>query len=67
VWGNVAYVDAHYADFDFIGGSFSGNTPPNVPRVVANAGTSYRLPRFGGGSWPDRPHVGDSYNTDATP
>ena len=30
-WGNFAYVDARYADYDFIGGSFSGNTPPNVP------------------------------------
>ena len=31
-WGNLAYVDARYADYVFGGGSFSGNTPPNVPR-----------------------------------
>jgi len=66
MWGNVAYVDARYADYDFIGGSFSGNTPPNVPRVVANAGTSYRF----GTAWPVElglvgRHVGDRYNTDA--
>jgi iron complex outermembrane receptor protein len=66
VWGNVAYVDAHYADFDFVGGSFSGNTPPNVPRVVANAGTSYHFAT----AWPVEVgltgrHVGDRYNTDA--
>lgn len=43
IWGNFAYVDARYADYDFAGGSFSGNTPPNVPRIVANAGASYRF------------------------
>jgi iron complex outermembrane receptor protein len=42
-WGNFAYVDARYADYDFDGGSFSGNTPPNVPSIVANAGASYRF------------------------
>ena len=42
-WGNFAYVDARYADYDFTGGSFSGNTPPNVPQIVANAGVSYRF------------------------
>jgi iron complex outermembrane receptor protein len=31
-WGNFAYVDARYADYVFGGGSFSGNTPPNVPQ-----------------------------------
>ena len=66
IWGNVAYVDARYADYDFIGGSYSGNTPPNVPRVVANAGTSYRFAT----AWPVElgligHHVGDRYNTDA--
>ncbi|MCP1767580.1 iron complex outermembrane receptor protein [Bradyrhizobium japonicum] len=66
VWGNIAYVDARYADYNFAGGSFSGNTPPNVPRVVANAGASYRffMP------WPVElgvtgRYVGDRYNTDA--
>jgi iron complex outermembrane recepter protein len=66
VWGNIAYVDARYADYDFAGGSFSGNTPPNVPHVVANAGTSYRFAT----AWPVElglvgRHVGDRYNTDA--
>jgi len=42
-WGNFAYVDARYADYDFTGGSFSGNAPPNVPQIVANAGVSYRF------------------------
>jgi len=65
-WGNFAYVEARYADFDFAGGSFSGNTPPNVPRVVANAGASYRfetaLPVELGASVR---HVGNRFNTDA--
>jgi iron complex outermembrane receptor protein len=66
LWGNIAYVDARYADYNFDGGSFSGNTPPNVPRIVANAGASYRFLT----SWPVElgivgRHVGDRYNTDA--
>jgi iron complex outermembrane receptor protein len=66
LWGNIAYVDARYADYDFAGGSFSGNTPPNVPRIVANAGASYRFST----SWPVElgivgRHVGDRYNSDA--
>jgi iron complex outermembrane recepter protein len=65
-WGNFAYVDARYADFVFDGGSFSGNTPPNVPRIVANAGASYRfataLPVELGTSVR---HVGNRFNTDA--
>ncbi|WP_028349626.1 TonB-dependent receptor [Bradyrhizobium murdochi] len=66
VWGNIAYVDARYADYNFAGGSFSGNTPPNVPRVVANAGASYRFFT----PWPVElgvigRHVGDRHNTDA--
>jgi iron complex outermembrane receptor protein len=66
LWGNIAYVDARYADYNFVGGSFSGNTPPNVPRVVANAGASWRfftpLPVELGITGR---HVGDRYNTDA--
>ena len=62
-WGNFAYVDARYADYVFAGGSFSGNTPPNVPRFVANAGASYRfataLPVELGASVR---HVGDRFN-----
>ncbi|MCA1525365.1 TonB-dependent receptor [Bradyrhizobium yuanmingense] len=66
LWGNIAYVDARYADYNFAGGSFSGNTPPNVPRIVANAGASYRFFT----PWPVElgitgRHVGDRYNTDA--
>jgi iron complex outermembrane receptor protein len=66
LWGNIAYVDARYADYDFAGGSFSGNTPPNVPGVVANAGAAYRFLA----PWPvelgvTARHVGDRYNTDA--
>ncbi|MBR0971169.1 TonB-dependent receptor [Bradyrhizobium japonicum] len=66
LWGNIAYVDARYADYNFVGGTFSGNTPPNVPRIVANAGASYRFFT----PWPVEVgitgrHVGDRYNTDA--
>ncbi len=66
LWGNIAYVDARYADYDFAGGSFSGNRPPNVPRIVANAGASYRFFT----PWPVElgvtgRHVGDRFNTDA--
>ncbi|MBK3664215.1 TonB-dependent receptor [Bradyrhizobium diazoefficiens] len=66
LWGNIAYVDARYADYDFAGGSFSGNTPPNVPRIVANAGASWRFAT----AWPVEVgitgrHVGDRYNSDA--
>jgi iron complex outermembrane receptor protein len=66
VWGNVAYTDAKYADFTFTGGTYSGNTPPNVPRIVANAGTSFRFntttPLEIGASVR---HVGDRYHSDA--
>ena len=65
-WGNFAFVNARYADYDFAGGSYSGNTPPNVPAVVANAGASYRfdtrLPVEIGMS---ARYVGDRYNSDA--
>ena len=66
LWGNFAFVEARYADYTFAGGSFSGNTPPNVPRVVANAGASYRfataLPVELGASVR---HVGSRFNADA--
>ncbi|MGV7212333.1 TonB-dependent receptor [Bradyrhizobium sp. UFLA05-112] len=70
LWGNIAYVDARYADYNFAGGSFSGNTPPNVPRIVANAGASYRFFTPFLTPWPVElgvvgRHVGDRYNTDA--
>jgi iron complex outermembrane receptor protein len=41
LWGNIAWVKARLEDFST--DTFSGNTPPNVPRVVANAGASYRF------------------------
>jgi iron complex outermembrane receptor protein len=43
LWGNFALTRARYANFDFDGGSFTGNTPPNVAPVIANGGVSYRL------------------------
>ena len=66
LWGNFAYTHARYADYLFAGGSFSGNAPPNVPKIVANAGAAYRvnvpLPVEIGASVR---HVGDRFNTDA--
>ncbi|MBH5388559.1 TonB-dependent receptor [Bradyrhizobium sp. CNPSo 4019] len=68
LWGNVAYVHARYADYDFTGGSFSGNAPPNIPALIVNGGASYRflnpgwLPVEVGASVR---HVGDRYTTDA--
>ena len=37
-WGNVAFTQAHYKDFDV----FTGNTPSNVAPLIVNAGASYR-------------------------
>ena len=68
LWGNIAYIHARYADYEFTGGSFSGNTPPNIPAVVVNGGASYRfvnpgwLPVELGASVR---HVGDRYSIDA--
>ena len=66
LWANVAHTRARYENYEFAGGSFSGNKPPNVPSVVANAGASYRfqtsLPLEVGTSVR---HVGDRFNTDA--
>ena len=66
IWANFAYTHARYADYVFAGGSFSGNTPPNVPKIVANAGASYRInvpaPIEIGTAVR---HVGDRFNTDA--
>ena len=68
LWGNVAYVDARYADYDFAGGSFSGKTPPNIPAVVVNGGASYRFLNPG---WVPAElgvsvrHVGNRFSTDA--
>ncbi|WKA31182.1 TonB-dependent receptor [Bradyrhizobium roseum] len=68
LWGNVTYLHTRYADYDFAGGSFSGNTPPNIPAVVVNGGGSYRFLNPG---WlpvelgVSVRHVGDRYTTDA--
>ncbi len=45
LWGNVAFTEATYADFDF----FSGNTPSNVAPVIINAGASWRFDNW---RWP---------------
>lgn len=45
--GNVTFLDAQFDDFaegtDTAVTSHNGNRPPNVPRLVANLWTSYRL------------------------
>jgi len=65
LWGNVAYTRARYEDYFFAGGDFSGHTPPNVPHIIANAGTSYRFgtptPLEVGAAVR---HVGDRFNSD---
>ena len=68
LWGNAAIIRSRFVDFDFIDGngipeSYSGNTPPNVPSFVANAGASYRFDT----AWPfelgaSLRHVGDRFN-----
>jgi iron complex outermembrane receptor protein len=65
IWGNLSFMRAYYSDYVTAGGNLSGNTPPNVPKVVANAGASYRM---------NLPvpveigtmvrHVGDRFNAD---
>jgi iron complex outermembrane receptor protein len=68
LWGNIAYIHARYADYEFTGGSFSGNAPPNIPALVVNGGASYR---FANPGWlpvelgVSVRHVGDRYSTDA--
>ena len=69
-WGNVALTQARYENFDFSGGSWTGNTPSNVAPVIVNAGASYR---FGHWRWPVEiggsiRHVGNRflYEDDAT-
>lgn len=68
LWGNAAIIRSRFANFDYIDGngnpaSYSGNTPPNVPSFVANAGASYRFET----AWPFElgasvRHVGDRFN-----
>jgi iron complex outermembrane receptor protein len=38
LWGNVAFTQSRYQDFDV----YTGNTPSNVAPLIANAGISYR-------------------------
>jgi iron complex outermembrane recepter protein len=45
LWGNVAFTEAHYSDFDV----WSGNIPSNVAPVIINAGVSYT---FSNWRWP---------------
>ena len=40
LWGNAAFTEARYANFDLLG--FTGNTPSNVAPMIVNAGASYR-------------------------
>jgi iron complex outermembrane receptor protein len=66
VWGNLALNRTRYEDYAGPGGSLSGNTPPNAPRLVANAGATYRW----GGEWPVElsgsvRRVGERFHSDA--
>jgi iron complex outermembrane recepter protein len=59
LWGNVAFTEAHYGDFD----AWSGNIPSNVAPVIVNAGASYT---FSNWRWPleiggSVRHVGQRY------
>jgi len=68
LWSNVSFLHTRFVDFGFVDGdgvfqSYSGNTPPNVPSFIANAGASYRFTT----AWPlelgvSLRHVGDRFN-----
>lgn len=68
IWGNAAVVRSRFADFSYTDSnglvqSYSGNTPPNVPSLVANAGASYLFAT----TWPlevgaSTRYVGDRFN-----
>jgi iron complex outermembrane recepter protein len=68
LWGNVAFVESRFVNFNFIDDngdpqSYSGKTPPNVPRFIANAGSAYRFAT----PWPvevgvSGRHVGNRFN-----
>ena len=45
LWGNAAFTHARFVNFDV----WTGNTPPNVAPVIANAGASYRFNHW---RWP---------------
>jgi iron complex outermembrane receptor protein len=59
LWGNVAFTEAHYGDFDV----WSGNIPSNVAPVIINGGASYTFSTW---RWPVElggsiRHVGQRY------
>lgn len=59
LWGNVAFTDTHYGDFDV----WTGNVPSNVAPVIINAGASYTFDHW---RWPVEVgasvrHVGQRY------
>jgi iron complex outermembrane recepter protein len=59
LWGNVAFTQSQYGDFDI----WTGNTVPNVAPVILNAGASYRFDNW---RWPVEiggsvRHVGQRY------
>lgn len=68
LWGNVSFLHTRFVDFNFVDDngvfqSYSGNTPPDVPSFIANAGASYRFTT----AWPlelgvSLRHVGDRFN-----
>ena len=45
LWGNAAFTDSKYGNFDV----WTGNTPSNVAPVIINAGASYRFDNW---RWP---------------
>lgn len=66
VWGNVALNRTRYEDYSTTSGSLSGNRPPNAPKLVTNAGVTYRW----GGDWPTElsgsvRRVGERFHSDA--
>jgi iron complex outermembrane recepter protein len=70
LWANVAFTQARYLNFNFAGGSWTGNTPSNVASIIVNAGASYRFNHW---RWPVEiggwvRHVGNRflYENDAT-
>jgi iron complex outermembrane recepter protein len=68
LWGNAAFVQSRFVDFNYVDDngvfqSYAGNTPPNVPTFIGNAGASYRFAT----SWPVEigalvRHVGNRFN-----
>ncbi|CAM3842456.1 Iron complex outermembrane receptor protein [Paracidovorax anthurii] len=67
LWAQLALNRARYEDYLLgNGGSFSGNTPPNAPRVAGSVGASYRfvagVPMQVSASLR---HVGERFHSDA--